>query len=178
MKNVLDIATYKDRPVLSIANEFLFAERILYWQTGWNIFNDYPITGVGLGNSGFFFEKYMPSFAWALDEPRDLIFRADYQGNNKNMWTRLLSETGMIGFTIFISWLILLWTQAKILLQNKSKNWYFWGLVGMVSLIAFIFESFSLDSFALPYYWLIFGLVTAAFKLSENSKTNNPSIIG
>lgn len=177
MKNVLDIATYKDRSVLSIANDFLFAERILYWQTGWNIFNDYPITGVGLGNSGFFFEKYMPSFAWALDEPRELIFRADYQGNNKNMWTRLLSETGMIGFTIFISWLILLWTQANILLQNKSKNWYFWGLVGMVSLIAFIFESFSLDSFALPYYWLIFGLVTAAFKLSENLKINNPSII-
>ena len=177
MKNVFDIAAYKNRSVLSIANDFIFVERILYWQTGWNIFNDFPITGVGLGNSGYFFEKYMPSFAWALDEPRDLIFRADYKGNNKNMWTRLLSETGMIGFTIFISWLFLLWSQARILLKNKSKNWYFWGIVGMISLIAFVFESFSIDSFALPYYWLIFGLVSAAFKLSENLKSNNSSIM-
>ena len=37
MENVFDITRYKDRSVLSIANDFLFAERILYWQTGWNI---------------------------------------------------------------------------------------------------------------------------------------------
>lgn len=172
MQNVFNFEAYEDRSVLSIANNFLFAERILYWQTGWNIFNDYPIAGVGLGNSGFYFEKYMPSFAWALDEPRDLLFRADYQGNNKNLWTRLLSETGMIGFSIFLSWLIFLGYQAKILQKNQKNIWKFWGTVGIIALIAFIFESFSIDSFALPYYWLTFGLLAASFRIYESQQGN------
>ncbi len=172
MQKVFDPDTYKNRSVLSIANDFLFAERILYWQTGWNIFNDHPIIGVGLGNSGFYFEKYVPSFAYALDEPRDLLFRADYQANNKNFWTRLLSETGIIGFILFITWILFLWAQSNKLEKGDNKIFLYWGMVGKIALIAFLFEGFSIDSFALPYYWLIFGLLSAVFRISENKMAN------
>jgi hypothetical protein len=39
----------RDNPILSYANQLLFASRIAYWQAGWDIFNDQPIIGVGLG---------------------------------------------------------------------------------------------------------------------------------
>ena len=84
--------------------------------------------GVGQGNYGFYFEKYMPAFAYVLDEPRDILFRANYQANNKNLWTRLLSETGIIGFIIYVTWMILLWNQGSELRRNRIKHQYFSGM--------------------------------------------------
>jgi len=164
MENLFNIDFYKNRNLFSIANEFVFAERILYWQTGWQIFNDYPIFGVGLGNSGFFFDEYLPSFAWALDEPRHLLFQANYQGNIKNLWIRLLAETGMIGFLIFFTWLIIIFVVSNHLERSKKSFNSFWGLVGKLALISLFFEGFSIDSFALPYYWILLGLVSANYK--------------
>lgn len=160
MESLFKVETYQNRNLFSIANEFVFAERILYWETGWQVFNDYPIFGVGLGNVGFFFEEYMPSFAWALDEPRHLIYQANYQGNVKNLWIRLLSETGIIGFICFGTWLILILLKSNQYQKRKSCLHNYWGLVGKIALITIFIEGFSIDSFALPYYWIIFGLVS------------------
>lgn len=160
MESLFEVETYQNRNLFSIANEFVFAERILYWQTGWKVFNDFPILGVGLGNVGFFFEDYMPSFAWALDEPRHLIYQANYQGNVKNLWVRLLSETGIIGFICFVTWLILILLKTNQYQMSKSLLHNYWGLVGKIALITIFIEGFSIDSFALPYYWIILGLVS------------------
>lgn len=169
MEDLLNIKTYQDRNLISIANDFSFAERILYWQTGWNIFNDHPISGVGIGNSGFFFEEYLPGFAWYFDEPRNLFFNATYQPNNKNLWIRLLSETGIIGFSLFIIWLILIFIEAKSLSRQKEKQYAFVGYAGLFALIAFFFEGFSIDSFALPYYWTIFGIISGVYLISSTT---------
>jgi len=172
MERVLKIETYKNRDFNSIANEFLFAERILYWETGWKIFNDHPMIGVGQGNYGFYFEKYMPAFAYVLDEPRDILFRANYQANNKNLWTRLLSETGIIGFIIYVTWMILLWNQGSELKKKQNQTSIFFGHVMKIALIALVFEGFSIDSFALPYIWMIFGICSASFYIfQQDSET-------
>ena len=163
MENLLNIEIYRNRNIFSIANEFVFAERILYWQTGWHIFNDFPILGVGLGNSGFFFKDYLPSFAWALDEPRHLIFQANYQGNIKNLWFRLLSETGMFGFLSFSIWLLTIYFISEKLDFMKTSKHQTWGLIGKIGLIALFFEGFSIDSFALPYFWIVLGMVVAKY---------------
>lgn len=167
MGSLFRAETYQNKNIFSIANEFVFAERILYWQTGWEVFNDHPIFGVGLGNVGFFFEDQMPSFAWALDEPRHLIFQANYQGNVKNLWVRLLSETGVIGFLSFGTWLFLILLKANQYQKSKSLVQNYWGLVGKIALLTIIIEGFSIDTFALPYYWIILGLV------SNNCLENN-----
>jgi O-antigen ligase len=163
MESLFNIETYQNQNIFSIANEFVFAERILYWQTGWQVFNDFPIFGVGLGNVGFFFNDYMPSFAWALDEPRHLIFQATYQGNVKNLWFRLLAETGMIGFLSFGTWLFLILLKSNQYQKSHSQTHNYWGLVGKIVLLTIIIEGFSIDSFALPYYWIIFGLVSSQY---------------
>jgi len=175
MENLFKVETYQNRNIFSIANDFVFAERILYWQTGWKIFNDYPIFGVGLENVGFFFEEKMPGFAWALDEPRHLMYQADYQGNIKNLWFRLLAETGVIGFLSFAVWLFLLFILVNQYQKINSSEFNYWEMVGKIALISLLVEGFSIDSFAMPYYWIILGLVSSKYLINKSQEENQKS---
>ncbi len=180
MENLLNPATYQNQRLTSIANEFQFAERIMYWQAGWRIFNDYPILGVGLGNAGSFFEEKLPAYAWALNEPRNIFYRADYLPNNKNLWTKILSETGIIGFSTFFIWLVVIWSQANLLKRHADTLIQAIGYAGLFTIIAFVVEGFSIDSFALPYYWIITGIISAVFQylylLPRKSELVKPAV--
>ncbi len=176
MENLFDPATYQNQRLTSIANQFQFAERILYWQAGWRVFNDYPIFGVGLGNAGFYFEEKLPANAWAYNEPRNIFYRADFLPNNKNLWTKLLSETGILGFSAFFIWLLVTWSQAAHLKHHPDKLYRGIGYAGFFALIAFLIEGFSIDSFALPYYWFIPAVVSAVFQFQYLSPRKSESV--
>ncbi len=45
------------------------------------------------------------------------------------------------------------------------------GMAGFLSLLALLFEGFSLDTFALPHLWVMLGLVTAV--LPKKTTTGN-----
>lgn len=175
MENLLNPDFYNNQNISSIANEFQFAERIMYWQSGWRVFNDYPILGVGLGNSGFFFKEKLPEFAWALDEPRDIFYYENYLPNNKNLWTKLLSETGIIGFGFFVIWLITILSKSILLTTKKDRLLQSLGYIGIFACIAFVFEGFSIDSFALPYFWIIPGIVSAIYLHQDSSQCKSQS---
>jgi hypothetical protein len=148
--------------ILSLGARFAFLERLTYWFGGWHIFNDYPITGVGLGNAGFFYISRMPAIGWGTYELREVIYRASALPNIKSFWVRLLSETGIVGFAIFASWYILLWRSTRATQHNHRPGMQVIALAGQLALIAFLVEGFSVDSFALPYLWVSAGLISAA----------------
>jgi len=83
MKSLFQFSFKVDNPFLKYAEQLTFASRVVYWQAGWEVFNDYPWLGVGLGNSGFFFPEKMSGFGWGLVEVRRLNVRrncaAEYQ---------------------------------------------------------------------------------------------------
>ncbi|HJS30203.1 MAG TPA: O-antigen ligase family protein, partial [Anaerolineales bacterium] len=147
--------------IYSLANQLAFAERLVYWATGWFIFNDFPALGVGLGNAGFFFPEKMPPFGWALWEVDQIFFRLAHLPNPKSMWARILAETGWVGFSVFITWLYVLWRSARALSARTSPLLKTIALAGMLSLVAYLIEGFSLDSFAMPYLFVSMGLLTA-----------------
>jgi len=147
--------------ILEYFNELKFGDRVIYWLTGWNIFNDNPVMGVGLGNAGFFFQQKIPSYGWSLVEVRKLMNRTSVLLNIKNLWVRLLAETGIIGFALFIGWLISL--IATLLEKKNSENKLsaMLGFSGWLILVALIFEGFSVDSFAMPYWWVSLGFTVS-----------------
>jgi len=149
----------EDRLIL-FARRLAFFERMLYWFSGWNIFNDYPF-GVGLGNAGFYFYDRMNGAGFDSYEMRHLIYRANYLPNTKNLWTRLLSETGFIGFAVYLIWLYILWRSAGLAWKSDSKILQILGLGGRLFLLAYLIECFSMDSFAMPYQWVMTGLISA-----------------
>ncbi|GAP13943.1 O-antigen ligase like membrane protein [Longilinea arvoryzae] len=151
-----------ENTLLELSKRFRFMERVIYWVSGWRVFGDYPIFGVGPGNSGFFFLDKVPFLGWTSIEVRDLLTNATFLPNIKSLWVRLLAETGLVGFSIFVSWIITLWRSTRSTLQSTLPYHKLIAFVCQLMLIALIAEGFSIDSFALPYLWVAAGLAAAA----------------
>ncbi len=159
----------EDNPLLRYANALKFGERVVYWQTGWNIFTDHPLMGVGLGNAGFYFTEEMPAYGWFLTEIRRLYFRENVLLNIKSLWVRLLAETGLIGVVFLLVWLIMILFTARTAESHTDRRIGSIGLMGVLALAALIAEGFSIDSFALPYVWFTAGIVTSIVNIDKTN---------
>jgi O-antigen ligase len=165
-----------DEPIYAISSKLAYAERLMYWTSGFRVFSTYPILGVGLGNSGFLFLETVPSFGYRLPEIINIANGSPQFPNPKNLWIRLLSETGIVGFSVFIVWLSLLALGARSLLTQKKGLIAVLGLAGLLALLAQVSEGFSLDTFALPQLWIMLGLLTAAISLKPVSEVDEKVI--
>lgn len=164
MEDVFQFTKDEPNPLLAYADNLQFGERVIYWQTGWNIFNDHPMIGVGVGISGFYFPQYLPDSGWELTESRKLLYQYPGLMNVKNLWSRLLAETGMVGFALFVNFLVLFgFTCSEMVRKGVGKRRTL-GFMGLFMLVALVAEELSVDSFALPYMWFAMGFVTAAWK--------------
>lgn len=144
-----------------------FAERVIYWANGFQTFARYPLLGVGLGNTGFFFQQNLPVLANRLNEINYVLTYEYYLPNVKSLWMRLLSETGLIGFSMFCTWFYVLWRSGKFLEKQATSELRLFGWMGLFVIVAFLAEGFSIDSFALPYIWVSLGLVTASSAIAR-----------
>jgi O-antigen ligase len=170
MEDLFKASFWQQDTALVLANSLQFGERVVYWQAGWEVFNQHPWVGVGPGNAGFYFSETIPSFGWKLIEVRQLMYRAFEIPNTKNLWIRLLAETGIIGLACFLSFCAAILHTAKFLLQRASRREKMMGMMGIFVLIGLALEGFSIDSFALPYYWISFGLVSTAGSLAVRNR--------
>ena len=163
MAGLFDIrAEGRSDPVFYIAEKLSLAARFVYWDGGFRIFNAHPLLGVGLGHAGFYLPGAMNDYAFRLVEVRDLLYRSNTLLNIKSLWIRILAETGIVGFSFFFLWYLhsLLGNMCFLSVKNTQKRTAAW--MGCFALIAFLFEGFSLDTFALPYIWFSVGLSVAA----------------
>jgi O-antigen ligase len=81
--------------------------------------------------------------------------------NVKSLGFRLLAETGILGFSAFLCFLLMIFILIIKLFREKRKFYTLIGWMGAFTLAAFFIEQLSLDSFALPYFWISFGMVSA-----------------
>jgi O-antigen ligase len=151
-----------------------FRQRFAYAETAFRIYAAHPILGVGLGNYAFYFEEMLPDLSWsrypeiiryitpAEDAPRLIT--------PKNLLARLLAETGLAGTILFTAFILAVCGCAFYLWFSASAEGAYWGLAGLLALIAFPIMVFSFDSLALPNMWVVFGLITAAAHMPESTR--------
>ena len=154
-----------------LAEQLIFGERVAFWQTGLAVFADHPLLGVGLNSAGFFFTEKMTPLAWSLVEPHKLYYSTSLP-NPLSLWVRLLAETGLLGFSIFASWLVLMWKTATALWKHSNPTIRTTALAGALVLAALLMEGMSVDTFAFPYYWVSLGWLTSAVTVVKNLKPN------
>jgi O-antigen ligase len=142
-------------------------------------FEEYPITGVGLGASGFYIYQNLPD--WALTAVPEIAKQLSPENslypNPKNLHVRLLAETGLIGFFLFVAF------QFHILgdmlnLYRRNETWArFAAVAGVFAWLAVVFYNFTQDSLTTPNIWLVPGiLVGLAAKSGDFALQNNKEI--
>ena len=147
-----------------------FGPRFVYWETAFREFQAYPLFGVGLGNYTFHFEKslpaiqvgYIPEILTRIVPDHIRVVTA------KNYFARLLAETGLLGTGAYITFLITLASGGFYLWLSEDPELKFWGAGSILGLIAFLVDTFSYDSLAIPNPWVVFGLITCAVTVYTN----------
>jgi len=152
--------------------------RLAYVIAGLSSFQSHPLTGVGLGASGFNMYAHMPD--WALsgvpEIARQLSPSSNLYPNPKNFYVRLLAETGLPGFILYVSILFTMLAYALKGLRRVEPFWRFIGTAGFFSVMAIAAQGISQDSFAMPEMWVNLGMLAGvvAFGL-ESEKSLIPS---
>ncbi len=144
-----------------------FGPRFVYWETAYRVFDQYPLFGVGLGNFTFHFADMMPSVqvGYMPELLKRLVPTTTRVITSKNFFAHLLAETGFIGTAVFVTFLVMLAGGAFYLWRSDEKEERYWGTASLIGLVAFVIDTFSYDSFAVPNPWIVFGLITAATKI-------------
>jgi hypothetical protein len=164
---------HPNEAIFEVAENLAFSERLMYWSVGFKSFSAYPILGVGPGNTGFFFEEYVPAYGNELVEIQNVIREQDFGfPNPKNLWIRLLSESGILGFSFYWIWFMLLITMSIWLTRSNKPIGRVFGLAGLLILGAQIVEGFSIDTYALPHFWIAVGILTASEKRAHEFRTD------
>jgi hypothetical protein len=150
-----------ERDLLSYIIEIKGGARLAYAVAGWKVFAEHPWAGVGLGASGFYLFQNLPD--WSLTflpeverylSPISKIFL-----NPKNLYVRLLAETGVVGFWLFVAFLLVVLGQVLGWLSAASRWKRFVGVAGLFIWIAVALNNLTQDSFAMPNMWVSFGLL-------------------
>lgn len=160
-EEIQSLSPLNENTLFFIGIRFAFLERTVYWIDGWHIFNDYPLVGVGLGNTGFYFLPHLPAVGWSSIEVRAVAYQNETLPNTKSIWYRLLAETGIVGFAIFVVWLLVLFSSASKSLRSRDNTIRTIALAGQLALLAYVFEGFSVDTFGLPYLFIMAGLIAS-----------------
>jgi hypothetical protein len=154
-------------------------QRYVYLQTALRMYEAYPILGVGLGNYAFYFDEMLPNQPYYAQPEitRQLTpteGRASRLITPKNMYARLLSETGLVGIVTFAGFVFSILGCALYLWLSSPPDEHFWGFAGLLGVFLYLFVAFSVDSFAIPNMWVVFGLITAAAHLPDSLPARQP----
>ncbi len=133
-------------------------------------FDEYPLTGVGLGASGFYIYQNLPD--WALTTIPEIARQLDPTNklypNPKNIYVRLLAETGLIGFVLFL--VFQLGVLGDILNALRGTGLLrMLGIAGLFAWLAISLYNFTQDSLATPNIWLIPGILAVITRDSNAS---------
>jgi O-antigen ligase len=150
--------------------------RLAYVVAALESFQSHPFTGVGLGASGFTMYANMPD--WSLsgvpEIARQLSPSSNLYPNPKNLYVRLLAETGLPGYLLYISFLFTMLAYALKGLREMKPFWRFIGAAGFFSVAAVAAQGISQDSFAMPEMWINLGVLAGIVSFALESEIKTP----
>ena len=135
-------------------------------------YEEYPLTGVGLGASGFYIYQNLPD--WALTTVPEIAKQLNPENrlypNPKNLYVRLLAETGLIGFFLFAAFQFNVLGEILSLLHRNERWARFAAAAGVFAWLAVAFYNFTQDSFTTPNIWLVSGILVGLSATSSHKE--------
>mgnify|MGYP000683953400 FL=1 len=146
--------------------------RAAYAAGAMGAYEESPFVGVGLGASGFYIYDNLPD--WALTTVPEIARQLSPENrlypNPKNMYVRLLAETGLLGLFGFLAFLFSILGDVLLALKNDRTIMRFAGIAGLFSWLAIAMYNVTQDSFATPNIWINFGILAGltAYAVESN----------
>ncbi len=138
-------------------------------------YRDHPWTGVGLGADGFYIYQNLPDWIMTMvpEIASQLSPTSALYPNAKNLYVRLLAETGLIGFVLFLAFQLFILGDTITALRQRVALWRYLGIAALFSWLGIIFYNMTQDSFATPFIWLNLGIFVgmSALSLQVTAKT-------
>lgn len=141
-----------DKPNLSSANE-----RTEFIRIAVRMFEDHPVIGVGPG----LFNDNAWDYTGAFASSRVLIAN--------NVYAELLSETGLVGFIVFMSVFAgIYWRAHRRWRDSGRQNTILAGLA--TAIVSLSVQFLAYPTFKMEFIWLLFGLVIANYKITDTKE--------
>ena len=165
--------------LFSYAVDVYLGPRLAYATSALSAYQAHPLTGVGLGASGFAIYQNMPD--WVLAGVPEIATQmsptSSLYPNPKNLYVRLLTETGLFGLLLFLLFYLILFADCLSLLRNnpgsrsekgsaQAGRWL--ATAGVFALVAIVLQGISQDSFAMPEMWINLGILAGAASTFQN----------
>lgn len=137
------------------------SERLLMWESAWNMFKDHPVFGVGLG-------QYKDNYQQKYISPKAKEPNLAHAHNN---FMQMLAENGIVGFIGFITMFVCIIGHNVRMFLN-SKNIYSLAICSVtITLLLQGLTEFNFgNSAVVKAYWLILGCLVV---LAENADKEN-----
>jgi O-antigen ligase len=138
--------------------------RLHMWETGWGMFKDHPIVGIGDIGTEHLWDKYAQP-DWKPE---------GHLHNNLVMW---LATLGIVGFTALCALFIEIWRMMARIERDVHGDWFLGSFVlgGLAVMAGFhvngLFEWNFGDAEIIMLIWATVGLTMAARKLSPTQGT-------
>lgn len=126
------------------------------------VFTENPIAGVGFGQQGFHAINHYP--IWA--KKNNYEFKEIYLNKNNpnfppgyNLYIRLLAETGIIGFLIFITILYIIIKESKMAIKKGQTETKILGIISLISFAGYSLNYLQLDTFRIYGFWISCAII-------------------
>jgi O-antigen ligase len=141
-----------------------------YAWAAFSAFNEHPWLGVGLGASGFYIYDHLPD--WSLTTVPEIARQLNPSNrlypNPKNFYLRVLVETGLVGFSVYLAFIIGMLGDALAFFRTPGF-FRFIGIAGVFSWFAISIYNLTQDSFATVNIWINFGMIAGMAGLTKNN---------
>jgi O-antigen ligase len=124
-------------------------------------FSESPLTGVGLGGSGFYIYQNLPD--WSLTTVPEIAKQLNPASrlypNPKNLYVRLLAETGLLGFFLYFAFQFNILGEMLSLYKHPEAWARFAMVAGVFAWLAIALYNLTQDSLATPNLWIVSGIL-------------------
>lgn len=140
--------------------------RLAYAMAGYKAYESAPLTGVGMGVSSLYLLKNYPEWSFVIPEiARQLSPDSNLVPNMKSFYVRLLAETGLPGFWLFVVFFLSFLALLRRMFLANQPYLRFVAIAGLFAWLALALRNLTQDSFTFPIMWVILGIIAGLYPI-------------
>ncbi|MRX39300.1 hypothetical protein GJU43_08445 [Flavobacterium sp. LC2016-23] len=156
---------FKNNLTKSVSNQSRFGIQYASIQ----VFKENPIAGVGFGQQAYHNRTHYPGWATKNNYEFTLYYKNKKEKTfppGYNLYTRLLAETGFIGFIVFVVLLYFSLRETISIMKNTQNEAKILTVIILITLIGLYINWLQIDTFRMYVVWLSLAiLIQLRYKL-------------